>query len=330
MPFDVRVGGGKFVRLITMTPLPNKPWSYTQKYSFKPVPPPEPPARAVDEEAEVSDAMKEVLEILNRDREAASADPERHEVMDTSTRNADAPASVDTEVRGVAIPQEPQPAEPGAPSVYSGRTAITRSPYIPAGVSDEFGHARPASHLYLPPPSPSPGAWRGAYIPETVSAELNRQMPAGTVTRTTTSTTPDTERVAPTTKTMETSKPVPQILGLRTVAYRVPDLSQAKDWYARAFGTQPYFDEPFYVGFDIGGYELGLQPIEGSPPAPGEGSVTYWGVPDVEASLAHFVAEGATPFEPVQDVGGGIKVAAVKDPWGNVIGLIYNPHFRGK
>ena len=49
-------------------------------------------------------------------------------------------------------------------------------------------------------------------------------------------------------------------LGLRTVIYRVRDLAAAKAWYANAFGVQPYFDEPFYVGFDIGGYELGLHP----------------------------------------------------------------------
>jgi catechol 2,3-dioxygenase-like lactoylglutathione lyase family enzyme len=46
------------------------------------------------------------------------------------------------------------------------------------------------------------------------------------------------------------------LLGLRTAIYRVPDLAKAKAWYAKAFGTQPYFDEPFYVGFSIGGYEL--------------------------------------------------------------------------
>jgi catechol 2,3-dioxygenase-like lactoylglutathione lyase family enzyme len=48
--------------------------------------------------------------------------------------------------------------------------------------------------------------------------------------------------------------------GLRTVIYRVPDLTRAKAWYSEAFGIQPYFDEPFYVGFNIGGYELGLDP----------------------------------------------------------------------
>ena len=50
-----------------------------------------------------------------------------------------------------------------------------------------------------------------------------------------------------------------KILGLRTVIYHVPDLPRAKEWYAKAFGVKPYFDEPFYVGFSVGGYELGLE-----------------------------------------------------------------------
>ena len=47
--------------------------------------------------------------------------------------------------------------------------------------------------------------------------------------------------------------------GLRTVIYHAPDLAAAKAWYAAAFGVKPYFDEPFYVGFEIGGFELGLE-----------------------------------------------------------------------
>ena len=50
--------------------------------------------------------------------------------------------------------------------------------------------------------------------------------------------------------------------GLRTVIYGVPDPLSAKEWYSKAFGTEPYFDEPFYIGFNIGGFELGLAHIE--------------------------------------------------------------------
>ncbi len=67
------------------------------------------------------------------------------------------------------------------------------------------------------------------------------------------------------------------MLGLRTTIYRVADITQAKKWYAKAFNKEPYFDEPFYVGFNIGGYELGLQPEKQSTREKPESVVTYWG-----------------------------------------------------
>ena len=117
-------------------------------------------------------------------------------------------------------------------------------------------------------------------------------------------------------------------LGLRTVIYHVPSLERAKTWYGEAFGVQPYFDEPFYVGFNVGGYELGLDP-DTSGAAPGSGGVVaYWGVASLDEALAHFVQVGAVLHAPPQDVGGGVRVATVADPFGNLIGLIENPHFE--
>jgi predicted enzyme related to lactoylglutathione lyase len=117
------------------------------------------------------------------------------------------------------------------------------------------------------------------------------------------------------------------VLGLRTVIYRVGDLDRAKAWYHEAFGVEPYFDQPFYVGFQVGGFELGLDPdtAEGGP-GPG-GSTAYWGVSEIEAEFDRLVALGASPLSPIRDVGGGIRVAIVADPFGNPIGLIENPHF---
>ncbi len=116
------------------------------------------------------------------------------------------------------------------------------------------------------------------------------------------------------------------VLGLRTVIYHVSDLQRAKTWYAAAFGVQPYFDEPFYVGFNIGGFELGLDP-DTTEVAPGAGgSVAYWRVPDIDAAVQHFTESGATIKSSVQDVGGDIRVATIADPFGNLIGLIENPH----
>lgn len=115
------------------------------------------------------------------------------------------------------------------------------------------------------------------------------------------------------------------ILGLRTVGYKVGDLQKAKEWYTKAFRTAPYFDQPFYVGFNIAGYELGLQPDEA---VTGDNTVTYWGVEDIQAEYNHFLSLGAAEHEAPQNVGGEIMVASVKDEWGNIIGLIYNPEFK--
>lgn len=117
-------------------------------------------------------------------------------------------------------------------------------------------------------------------------------------------------------------------LGLRTAIYNVPDLEKAKAWYTALFGTEPYFVEPFYVGFNIGGFELGLNPdVSKVKPGPG-GVVAYWGVADAEAAFQHALHHGAGEHEPVQDVGGGIKVATVTDPFGNLLGIIENPYFK--
>jgi predicted enzyme related to lactoylglutathione lyase len=114
------------------------------------------------------------------------------------------------------------------------------------------------------------------------------------------------------------------IQGLRTAIYPVGDITDGKAWYRQVLGCEPYFDEPFYVGFAVGGFELGLIP-DGTPSA--AGAQVFWGVPDAAAELSRLEGLGAVVHEPVKDVGGGIKVASVKDPFGNVFGLIENPHF---
>ena len=114
-------------------------------------------------------------------------------------------------------------------------------------------------------------------------------------------------------------------LGLRTAVYYVNDIDKAKEWYSSVLGVAPYFDEPFYVGFNVAGFELGLHPDEGR--TKGVGHVAYWGVDDAQAKLKRLIELGATAHEELQDVGGGIKVAAVKDPFGNVFGIIENPNF---
>lgn len=116
--------------------------------------------------------------------------------------------------------------------------------------------------------------------------------------------------------------------GLRTAIYKVSDIAEATQWYTKVLGIEPYFNEPFYVGFNVAGYELGLHPEEESVTVKQDSVFTYWGVDDVEATHAMLLAAGAVPHELPEDVGGGIIVAAVKDPWGNIFGIINNPHFK--
>jgi predicted enzyme related to lactoylglutathione lyase len=108
---------------------------------------------------------------------------------------------------------------------------------------------------------------------------------------------------------------------LRTVIYKVDDLAAAKAWYINITGKQPYFDQPFYVGFDINGCELGLDP-DMKEVQPGNQSVCYWAVADVSSALKTISDNGAEIIQPKTNVGGSINVAIVKDPFGNFVGLI--------
>lgn len=119
------------------------------------------------------------------------------------------------------------------------------------------------------------------------------------------------------------------ILGLRTCVVNVhpKQLDAAKAWYASVVGVAPYFDEPFYVGFNVGGFELGLHP-EGEVGPGGVG--VYWGTPDIVAEVKRLLGLGATLVSKVQEVGEGIKVATVTDPFGNHFSVIENPHFDVK
>lgn len=118
-----------------------------------------------------------------------------------------------------------------------------------------------------------------------------------------------------------------RILGLRTTIYKVSELQKATEWYTKAFGKGPYFEEAYYVGFNIGGFELGLQPEE-QQNTKGEGVIAYWGTDQIQQTYEEFLKLGANEHEKPQEVGGDIWVATVKDPWGNCLGLIYNPHFQ--
>ncbi len=122
---------------------------------------------------------------------------------------------------------------------------------------------------------------------------------------------------------MDTTSP---FLGLRTCIYYVDNLKDATEWYTSVLKTSPYFEEDFYVGFNIAGYELGLLPDE-EKQEKGKGQAVYWGVHDINEEYDRLMELGATSVEKPTDVGGGIFTASLKDPWNNTVGIIYNPFF---
>jgi predicted enzyme related to lactoylglutathione lyase len=108
---------------------------------------------------------------------------------------------------------------------------------------------------------------------------------------------------------------------LRTIIYHVDDLEKAKKWYEKITGASPYFDQPYYVGFDIDGYELGLDPDLNNV-SKGEHSVAYWQVDNIKNAVKSLTANDAKIINAIQQVGDEISVAVVEDPFGNYIGLI--------
>ena len=108
--------------------------------------------------------------------------------------------------------------------------------------------------------------------------------------------------------------------GVKTIIYPVKDLDAAKALYGALLGAAPGVDTPYYVQFEIGDQRLGLEP---NGHARGFlGSVGYWEVDDIDARFRELLAAGATEHEGPKEVGGGTRIASVKDADGNVIGLI--------
>jgi len=123
--------------------------------------------------------------------------------------------------------------------------------------------------------------------------------------------------------------------GMATVNYWTADLPAARKWYTELLGVEPYFEVPgAYLEFRIGDYqhELGLinsdyVPAGTSPdPAPG-GEILYWHVDDLQAGLARLLSMGAREHQPVTERGHGFVTASVIDPFGNVLGIMINPHY---
>jgi predicted enzyme related to lactoylglutathione lyase len=110
------------------------------------------------------------------------------------------------------------------------------------------------------------------------------------------------------------------VSNIQTVLYPVSDIDQAKKLYSVLVDSDPYMDEPYYVGWNPDGQDIGLDPHGQSKGM--TGPVAYWHVADIKATLVALVEAGATEKDEIRDVGGGKLVATVADPDGNVIGIL--------
>jgi catechol 2,3-dioxygenase-like lactoylglutathione lyase family enzyme len=113
-------------------------------------------------------------------------------------------------------------------------------------------------------------------------------------------------------------------LGLRSVIYSSKDLADDKAFWTKALGIEPYFDQPFYVGFSVKGYEIGLDPNAGDGPSPR----AYIGVDDIENAVAGLLEKGIKKVDEIHDVGDGIKMCLFESERGQAFGVIENPHFK--
>lgn len=126
--------------------------------------------------------------------------------------------------------------------------------------------------------------------------------------------------------------------GLTTVNFVADDVTAAAQWYAKVLGVEPYFERkvdgvPAYIEFRVGDYqhELGIIGRRFAGPADGGGSshagVVYWHVDDLDACLERLVSLGATLRQPPVEYGPGFVAASVTDPFGNLLGVMYNRHY---
>jgi predicted enzyme related to lactoylglutathione lyase len=126
--------------------------------------------------------------------------------------------------------------------------------------------------------------------------------------------------------------------GFATVSFYANDLTAASNWYAELFGAPPYYafpplpDAPAYIEFRVGEDqdELGLidrrYAPAGAKSEPG-GAVMFWHVDDLDTTLAKLLAMGAVAYEPLIEREAGFRTASVVDPFGNILGIMHNPHF---
>ena len=127
--------------------------------------------------------------------------------------------------------------------------------------------------------------------------------------------------------------------GFSTINFWADDVAAAAAWYQEFLGFEAYFQRPgpdgklAYAEFRIGDYqnELGIIDSRFRPPAtaigPG-GAVMHWHVDDLSATVERLLSMGATEYQPITAHGdSGFITASVVDPFGNVLGVMNNPHY---
>ncbi|MFI5606665.1 VOC family protein [Amycolatopsis sp. NPDC051903] len=119
--------------------------------------------------------------------------------------------------------------------------------------------------------------------------------------------------------------------GMATVNFSADDLPAAQRWYSDVLGLEPYFTRPGYVEFRLGDSqdELGIVDRRYLPPQPREpgGALLYWHVDDLSGALEKLLAAGATELDGIRERGHGFVTASVVDPFGNILGIMTNPHY---
>lgn len=124
----------------------------------------------------------------------------------------------------------------------------------------------------------------------------------------------------------------PILRGITTLSFFAADLVAAKKWYTDLLGVEPYFERPGYIEYRLGDYQHELGIIDsnyapkGSTAAPG-GAIVYWHVDDVAAAREKLMVMGAKEYEPLTPRGEGFITASVIDPFGNILGIMYNAHY---
>ncbi|MFL6137463.1 MAG: VOC family protein [Frankiaceae bacterium] len=111
--------------------------------------------------------------------------------------------------------------------------------------------------------------------------------------------------------------------GLQTVIYPVSDIAAARELYGALTEVPPIMDEQYYVGYQVNGQDIGLDPNGHRRGL--TGPVGYWHVDDIRQSIERLTARGATVTAEVTGVGGGKLIATLTDSDGNVLGLLQQP-----